>query len=153
MMSAMDYSPGPRRALIVAEARRWIGTPYHHQASVRGVGTDCLGLVRGVWRALYGVEAEEPPAYSADWAEAAGRETLLEAGERHLVRIAIEAAEAGDVLVFRYRPGLPAKHAAILVTARTMVHACEGAAVCEVALVAWWRRRIAAAFRFPATSE
>ena len=29
---------------------RWIGTPYRHQASLKGVGCDCLGLVRGVWR-------------------------------------------------------------------------------------------------------
>ena len=39
------------RAAIVAEARAWIGTRYCHQASVKGVGCDCLGLVRGVWRA------------------------------------------------------------------------------------------------------
>ncbi|NCO16648.1 MAG: peptidase, partial [Alphaproteobacteria bacterium] len=46
------------QARIVAEARRWIGTPYVHQSSARGAGTDCLGLLRGVWRALYGVEPE-----------------------------------------------------------------------------------------------
>ena len=45
-----------RRARIVATARSWLGTPYHHQASLRGVGCDCLGLVRGVWRELYGDE-------------------------------------------------------------------------------------------------
>jgi hypothetical protein len=28
-------------------ARGWIGTPYLHQASRRGAGADCLGLVRG----------------------------------------------------------------------------------------------------------
>ena len=32
---------------IVAAARTWIGTPYEHQASCRGAGTDCLGLLRG----------------------------------------------------------------------------------------------------------
>jgi hypothetical protein len=39
-----------RRSDIIAEARSWIGTPYAHQASVKGIGCDCLGLVRGVWR-------------------------------------------------------------------------------------------------------
>ena len=39
---------------IVAEARGWIGTPYLHQATAKGAGTDCLGLLRGVWRALMG---------------------------------------------------------------------------------------------------
>jgi hypothetical protein len=42
------------RPLIVAETRAWIGTPYRHQASLKGVGCDCLGLVRGVWRAVIG---------------------------------------------------------------------------------------------------
>lgn len=40
------------RQIIVAETRDWIGTPYRHQASLKGVGCDCLGLVRGVWRAV-----------------------------------------------------------------------------------------------------
>lgn len=48
---------------VVAEAMDWIGTPYRHQASRKGVGCDCLGLVRGVWRALYGREPEAPGPY------------------------------------------------------------------------------------------
>ena len=94
------------RDQVVARARGWIGTPYHHQASRRGVGTDCLGLVRGVWRELYGAEAEAAPAYSRDWAEASGEETLLEAARRHLVPLASIGPRAGDVVVFRLRPGL-----------------------------------------------
>ena len=46
------------RAAIVAEARGWIGTPYRHQASLKGVGADCIGLVRGVWRAFHGEDPE-----------------------------------------------------------------------------------------------
>jgi NlpC/P60 family putative phage cell wall peptidase len=69
---------------IVIVARSWLGTPYRHQASVKGVGADCLGLVRGVWRDVVGGEMEAPPAYSADWAEVGGREMLLEAAERWL---------------------------------------------------------------------
>ena len=45
------------RTRIIAEARAWIGTPYRHQARCKGVGCDCLGLVRGVWRALHGERA------------------------------------------------------------------------------------------------
>ncbi|MFD0934795.1 peptidase P60, partial [Methylobacterium trifolii] len=37
---------------VVAQARLWLGTPYRHQASLAGVGCDCLGLLRGVWRGL-----------------------------------------------------------------------------------------------------
>lgn len=32
----------------VAEARAWLGTPFHHQASVKCVGCDCIGLIKGV---------------------------------------------------------------------------------------------------------
>lgn len=136
---------------VVAAARQWLGTPYHHQASVQGVGADCLGLIRGVWRDLYGEDAEAPPPYSRDWAEGAGRETLLEAARRHMREIAAADARAGDVVVFRLRPGAMAKHAAVLASATTMVHAIEGHLAAEVPLSRWWRRRIAAAFAFPGT--
>ncbi len=92
---------------IVAAARGWIGTPYLHQASLRGVGCDCLGLLRGVYRELTGAEPEQPPPYSADWAEASRREAMAEAALRHLTPIPPEAYGAGDVLLFRWRPGPP----------------------------------------------
>jgi len=138
-----------KREDIVAETRRWIGTPYRHQASLRGVGCDCLGLVRGVWRAVIGDEPEHVPPYAPDWAEAAGEESLARAAARHLIAIPPADFAAGDVLLFRWRASLPAKHAAIVTAPDVMVHAHEGAAVVEVALAPWWRRRIAFAFRFP----
>jgi NlpC/P60 family putative phage cell wall peptidase len=137
------------RERIVAEARAWIGTPYAHQASLRGAGADCLGLVRGVWRAVVGDEPERAPAYTPDWAEALGEETLLAAARRHLREVAIGEARAGDVLLFRMGLGAPAKHAAIVSGADRIIHAYWGRAVCETRLVPWWRRRIAAAFAFP----
>src|SRR5437870_8056418 len=94
------------RTAIVAEARAWIGTPYRHQASLRGVGCDCLGLVRGVWRAVCGAEPAPVPPYSPDWAEATGREQLADAARRHLVAIEAAQFKPGDVLLFRWRSGL-----------------------------------------------
>jgi NlpC/P60 family putative phage cell wall peptidase len=138
------------REAIVAEAISWIGTPYCHQASLKGVGCDCLGLVRGVWRALYGDEPETMPAYTPDWAEAAGAETLAEAASRHLRRVALIEAGPGDVLLFRWRENLPAKHAGILIDGGRFVHAHQGAAVASAAFAPWWRRRAAFAFSFVA---
>jgi NlpC/P60 family putative phage cell wall peptidase len=145
-------TPTLARAAIVAEARAWIGTPYRHQASLKGIGCDCLGLVRGVWRAVLGAEPEGVPAYAADWAEASCGEPLAEAALRHLVAIDLADIAPGDVLLFRWRAGLTAKHAAIATTLECMVHAHDGAAVAEVALAPWWRRRLAYAFQFPGVS-
>ena len=141
------------RSLIVSEARSWIGTPYRHQASLKGVGCDCLGLVRGVWRAVIGAEPERAPPYARDWAEARAEETLAQAGFKYFEPVALDAFAPGDVLLFRWREHFPAKHAAIVSDAAHMVHAHDGAAVAEVAIAPWWRRRLAFAFRFPGVSE
>jgi NlpC/P60 family putative phage cell wall peptidase len=211
---------------IVSAARSWLGTPYHHQAALKGVGCDCLGLVRGVYEELYGKPAEAPPPYSRDWAEAAAIETMLEAARRHLTEIGPGEARLGDAVIFRFRRGAMAKHAGIIsswpdirpglahlavgpaegassemthasasdirpglahlavspaegassekiqaaapdihpgsarlgvvgadAAAWKMIHAMEGAPACEVHLNSWWRRRIAAAFRFPERSS
>jgi NlpC/P60 family putative phage cell wall peptidase len=137
------------RAAIVTEARAWIGTPYRHQASLKGVGCDCLGLVRGVWRNCIGDEPEALPPYAPDWAEARSDETLAAAALRHLVPVARADVGPGDVLLFRWRDGFVAKHVAIASSERTMIHAHDGAAVCEIAFAPWWKRRLAYAFRFP----
>jgi NlpC/P60 family putative phage cell wall peptidase len=140
------------RGRIVAAARGWIGTPYAHQASIRGAGCDCLGLVRGVWREVMGEEPQPMPAYSPDWAEAGLEETLIGAARRHLVEVPVEVFDAGDVLIFRWRRHLPAKHAGIATARTSMIHAQEGAAVCEVPLSRWWFRHLAGAYRFPLSS-
>jgi NlpC/P60 family putative phage cell wall peptidase len=146
-------TPSVSRDALVTEARSWIGTRYRHQASVKGVGCDCLGLVRGVWRNCIGAEPEAPPPYAPDWAEAGGADTLAAAALRHLVPIAPAQFGKGDVLLFRWRDGCVAKHAAIASSAESMIHAHDGAAVCEVAIAPWWRRRLAYAFAFPGVTD
>jgi NlpC/P60 family putative phage cell wall peptidase len=143
----------PTRSQIIAEARTWIGTPYRHQASLKGVGCDCLGLLRGVWRECCGPEPEAVPPYAPDWAEANAGEPLAAAGLRHLVPVDAHAFMPGDVLLFRWRTGLAAKHAAIATAPDRMVHAHDGACVAEVFIAPWWRRRLAYAFRLPGVSD
>lgn len=140
-------------ARAVQIARQWIGTPYLHQASKRGAGADCLGLIRGVWRGLYGQEPELPPAYSRDWSEPSGNEVLWLAAARHLRAKQAQAPEAvGDVLLFRMRSGAVAKHLGILASLgpeARFVHAYSGHGVIESPLGAAWRRRVVARFEFP----
>lgn len=140
----------PRQVII---ARSWIGTPYRHQGSRKGVGCDCLGLIRGVWRELYGTEPEAPGPYGMDWAERSGEERLMEAATRHCGdSIDRTMVKPGDLILFRWRAGYAAKHVGILSGECRFIHAYEQAGVVESALVPSWERRIAAAFRFPRTS-
>ncbi|MEC9433026.1 MAG: NlpC/P60 family protein [Pseudomonadota bacterium] len=142
-----------RRAAVIAAARGWLGTPYRHQASARGAGADCLGLVRGVWREAVGAEPEAPPAYSPDWSEPSREERLMAAALRHMTPVAPEAARPGDALLFRMRERGPAKHLGILIeagpTEARMIHAYSGRGVVSSSLGPSWRRRLVAAFSFP----
>lgn len=144
-----------RGARIVAAAREWIGTPYCHQASCKGVGTDCLGLIRGVWRDTVGPEPVPIGAYSADWAEVTGSEALQDGIDAHFRTVLSDAAQPGDVLVFRMLKQGPARHLAILAEGHsadpdaTMVHVYSGHSTCEVLLSASWRRRLTRVSRYP----
>ncbi|MBO6554606.1 MAG: C40 family peptidase [Roseitalea sp.] len=147
---AGPLSPDPLRMAIVAAARRWIGTPYRHQAARRGVGCDCLGLVAGVWADVYGAMPDYDRSYSADWAESAGAgEPLLGACKARCSAVFVGDEQAGDLLVFRWSPHVAAKHLAIMAAPAMMIHARERHAVCETALTHWWKRRLAAVFAFP----
>jgi NlpC/P60 family putative phage cell wall peptidase len=137
---------------ILAAARRWIGTPYLHQASVCAVGTDCLGLVRGVWRDVLGAEPEAVPSYTRDWSEPQGDERLWQAATRHLLRKPLGDEAGGDVLLFRMRDRGVAKHLGIagrIGAEASFIHAYSGHAVIESPLSAAWRRRVVARFTFP----
>ncbi len=130
-------------------ARSWIGTPYLHQASVKGVGCDCLGLLRGVWREVRGEEPETVPAYTADWSEPQGHEMLYAAAMRHLSLAKNAEISAGHILLFRMRDGAVAKHLGIVSKAGSyphFIHAYTGHGVVESPLSLPWRRRIAARF-------
>ncbi len=139
----------PQNQQVVTLARSWLGTPYHHQASQKGVGCDCLGLVRGVWRELYGREIIKAPPYSRDWGETNKTEPLLNAAQKFLCSVDLETVQPGHVLLFRMQPNSAAKHLGIITKPHYMVHAMEGVVVSEVFLGKWWLRRRAGAFAFP----
>ncbi|UIJ70629.1 NlpC/P60 family protein [Aurantimonas sp. HBX-1] len=143
----MTASTRPAVALTVA--RSFLGTPYRHQGSRRGIGCDCLGLVRGVWRELYGSEPEAPGPYRTDWAVRGGPDRLMEAARRHLVAVEAAGMLPGDVLLFRWRDGAPASHCGIADADGRVIHAYEGAAVVSSPLPHAWSARIAGVFRFP----
>jgi NlpC/P60 family putative phage cell wall peptidase len=150
-MTATPLTPADPSAVLAA-ARAWAGTPYLHQSSVQGIGCDCLGLARGIWRALHGDELWEVPPYSRDWGEAGCREVLAEAARAALIEISLDAAGPGTLILFRMAPGVPAKHCGILgasVMRPSLIHAYDRSGVVEEAFTPAWSRRAAFAFQFP----
>ena len=134
---------------VISVARGWLGTPYHDQASLRGVDCDCLGLARGVWREVVGTESFPIPPYSRDWGETGPHEVLAIGARRMMAEIATVNAVRGALILFRMAPRAIAKHVGILTTPDSFIHSYERLGVIEEVLTPIWRRRIAFAFLFP----
>lgn len=113
------------RGRVVAEARTWIGTGYHHRGRIKGVGVDCAQLLVEVYAAAGLIEPLDTGDYPMDWALHRGEERFL----GWVTRYAVETDQAlpGDVLIFKY--GRCFSHGAIVVCDRLMVHAFIGRGV------------------------
>ena len=83
------------RARVVAAARAWIGTPYHHTADVKGAGVDCAMLLVRVYCDLGLVEPFDPRPYTRDWMLHRDEERYL--GFLLARATLVEQAGAGDV--------------------------------------------------------
>lgn len=129
----------------VGAARGWVGTPYRHRAALRGVGCDCIGLIRGVWAEVIG-EAPEVPVYRADWRDGAHSAELRELAERWLVP---GPMRPGAVLLFRIGASSAPRHCGIFVGDGRFVHAQERLGVVEGNLTEGWSRRVVATLAFP----
>jgi cell wall-associated NlpC family hydrolase len=109
------------RAAVVAAARAWRGTPYHHAADIKGVGADCAMLLVRVYCDLGLVEKFDPRPYTNDWMLHRDDEKFLGflLARAHVV----ETARPGDVILFRY--GRCYSHGGIVTSADplTIVHA------------------------------
>lgn len=132
----------PTRAEIVAEARKWLGTPYHHEARVLGHGVDCIGLILAVANA-FGMEVPNQTGYAR-----IPEESRLIAGlDTYTNRIELSEATAGDIVVIPFVHKM--RHLAILTDAG-MIHAHEpNGKVVEHAIDDRWRRLFRRAYRFP----
>lgn len=143
-----------KRTEVIIEARRWIGTPYHHQAALRGVGVDCVGLIRGVGFAV-GVL---PPRHE-DWARfnAYGRlpsPTRMAEGMREfLIPVEYGEQQPGDIAWMQWRENLP-MHLGILATLDSdrpsIIHSFSDVGFCvEHGLTSDWLARIVSYWRYP----
>lgn len=136
-----------KRQDIVAITRSWIGTPYHHQESLKGEGCDCLGLLRGVWREFYGEEnPEQMPNYSPSWGDHRTDDPLMMIAKKYFVEV--EEPKEGDLLLFRMRRGMAVKHCAIVSGPAKMIHAYSGHEVREDDITEWWEKKLVGIFKF-----
>ena len=148
---------GAQATDVVTEARGWIGTRWHHQASVKGVGVDCAGLVLGVGLnlglfsvdlVLDGPETRELFAY--------GREPTstqsLAGCQAFLSPIDFDALQLGDVVLLTFNG--QASHLAILGDypsgGHSLIHAyAQARRVVENRFDESWVNRFASAWRYP----
>ena len=87
------------RAQVVAEARSWIGTPFQHQARVKGVGVDCAGVVICVARTLGLVS---PHFDVQGYARQPDGHSLLCHCDQTMRAVPREAMQPGDVVVVSF---------------------------------------------------
>lgn len=105
-MSAPTLSAAPSQRLdavdphhAVALARSYLGTPFHHQGRLRGVGVDCVGLVLCVARELGHVPADwDVPGYSR---LPDGRELVRHLRER-MAEVPQAQMQPGDVVLVAF---------------------------------------------------
>jgi len=116
---------------------------------LKGVGCDCLGLARGVWREVVGPEPFLIEPYSRGWGETGQIEVLAEGARRMMREIAMAEIGPGALVLFRMVPRAIAKHVGVMTGPDTFIHSYERLGVIEQPLTLAWRRRIAFAFLFP----
>jgi NlpC/P60 family putative phage cell wall peptidase len=134
------------RHQIIAEARAWLKTPFHHQASVKGVGCDCGGLVRGVADAL-GINTDGVPS---NYAREPANGMLQQILNKYLYET--NDPRPGDVVLFRLLK--EPQHLGILTAKDYVIHAYQPTGyVTEHRLDDKWSRRIVAYYRFPGVTD
>lgn len=141
---------------VVELARDWMGTPYKHQACLKHVGCDCIGLIRGIWKELYGVDAVKPPSYTPRWAEInpTGQEPMLSAAEQHLDSVfGPNMFSPGNVLLIRVRRRSAVKHCGIIGPNKTLIHAYDSHNVIEEPIRESWFRADLYAFSYKGVSN
>jgi len=139
---------------IVVEARGWIGTRWVHQASVKGVGVDCVGLALGVGINLdlfAGVDLNAPVIQEI---LAYGREPTtaqLIAGCEAFAAPIEGAIQVGDIALFTFNGQV--SHLAIVGEyphgGHSLIHAFIGSRkVSENRFDESWTSRFACAYRY-----
>jgi NlpC/P60 family putative phage cell wall peptidase len=148
---AYDTTPHPWAERLCAEALSWVGTPFHDQACVKGVGVDCVNFLLGVGQALGLIDRTyRPPPYHPAWHLSDSSERLYTTAVAMGARpIAPAVASPGDILFFRFRGWPSHGHCALLLPDDEIVHALTAKRVLRQRFSPAWQRYASLAAQYP----
>lgn len=110
----------PKREVFLNEAKSWLGTPFHHEAMVKGAGCDCGKFLIGVGSNVGFIPVVTVPHYPPDFAFHRDREWYVELLQEWCTEIS-GSPEPGDIVLFKQ--GRLFSHGAIVVDWPRMIHA------------------------------
>lgn len=138
------------RANIIIEAFTWVGTPYHHQARVKGVGVDCAQLVAGVAENVFPrLKPINTEVYSVEWHMHNREEKMCQIIESfNCESKPVEERLPGDILTFQF--GRVQSHMGILINDGQFIHArLDIGKVVINQLSGDWLSRLGRVYQFP----
>lgn len=120
-----------QRQAVIAEARSWMGTPFHHMARVKGLrgGVDCGQILAAVYETVGQIPHVETDSYSMQHALNSDDEWYIRYLERFSTEIPESQVKPGDIVI--YKCGKCYSHAGIIVEPwpGNIIHAVNGAGV------------------------
>lgn len=112
-----------QRAAIVAEARTWVRTPYHHCADKKGLGVDCAMILVRIYTGLKIAPPFDPRPYAPQWYLHQGEEKYLGWIRQYCDQVEPGEEQPGDIAMYKF--GRCVAHGTIIVDANYMIHAFE----------------------------
>lgn len=127
---------------LIAEARSWVHTPFHHGARLKGVGVDCVGLIVGIASVL------RMPVHDRKAYPLRPNGELRPIMDRLMTRVDKEKARPSDVLLMAFNDEEP--HHLAIYTGATIIHAYIRARKCvEQPMHEYWWAHTVGAYRWP----
>lgn len=138
--------------VFIEEARSWIGTPWQHQARLKGIGVDCVGVVQKSYEKATGKKCEYEINYHR--IPPIGREERLE----EILGVYFDKKEGkelerGDVMLFSFKNKL-SNHVGIYTGDGNMVHAwLDVNKVVEMPMDDAWKRSVKVVYKLKEKEE
>ena len=148
-MKAFFDTPA-KQARLVAVARRWIGTPFHPHARIRGVGVDCVHLLGAIYQEVGLLTVYQFTGYAMDGGQHQATSQVTDWLDAHpnfqrMTRIEDDLLP-GDLVCFRM--GRVPHHVGILLNPLRFIHAVRPAGVIESQMTdPTYAKRLAALYR------